>query len=284
MKILVTGANGQLGRCLQRTSNEYSDNEFHFLGREHLPIDNHVLTREVLHALKPDVVINAAAYTAVDKAETEFEIAKNINGFAVGNMAKVCKEINCSFLHISTDYVFDGNGKDPYKETDETRPVNKYGASKLLGEQLAVKELPDSIIIRTSWVYSEYGHNFVKTMLRLMKERDEVKVVNDQLGAPTNAHDLAKAILKIVIERAWHSGTYHYSNQGIISWFDFACEIKNIFNLHALVTPIATHDFPTFAARPKYSSLNCQKIQGTFDLLIPGWKESLAGIKSNFSG
>jgi dTDP-4-dehydrorhamnose reductase len=171
MKILITGANGQLGMCLRNASKKYEDAEFHFLGREHLPIDNHVLTGEVLHAIKPEVVINAAAYTAVDKAETEFEIAKNINGYAVGNMAKVCKEINCRFLHISTDYVFDGNGKSPYKETDETRPVNKYGVSKLLGEQLAVKEHPETIIIRTSWVYSEYGHNFVKTMLRLMKER-----------------------------------------------------------------------------------------------------------------
>jgi dTDP-4-dehydrorhamnose reductase len=283
MIILITGANGQLGRCLQNASLQYKDAEFVFLGRQHLPIDNHVLTSEVLHALKPDIVINAAAYTAVDKAESEFEIAKNINGYAVGNMARVCKEINCRFLHISTDYVFDGNGKSPYKETDDTSPVNKYGMSKLFGEQLAVKELPTTIIIRTSWVYSEFGHNFLKTMLRLMKERDEVKVVNDQFGAPTNAHDLADAIFKITIERAWHSGVYHYANQGLISWFDFAGAIKNLFGLPAKVTPISTLQFPTAAARPGYSALNCEKIQHTFDIGIPGWKESLALLTSEFS-
>lgn len=273
--ILVTGANGQLGRCLQTIALNYTDFDFHFLGREHLPLDNHELTRKVLFAIKPQYVINAAAYTAVDKAETELEIANNINGYAVGNIAKFCNENQIRFIHISTDYVFDGTETKPYKENDPTQPVNAYGASKLLGEALALKEDPEAIVIRTSWVYSMYGSNFVKTMMRLMAERDEIKVVDDQRGAPTYAIDLAEAIMKIVSGIHWKGGIYHFSNKGNISWFEFASCIQSIGQFACKVHPIPTEQFPTPAKRPKYSVLDCSKIEQVYGLERRAWKDAL---------
>jgi dTDP-4-dehydrorhamnose reductase len=272
--IVVTGANGQLGRCIQKAAADMPGFTFHFLGREHLPIDNHLLTCEVLQALKPVCVINAGAYTAVDKAESEVEIANNANGYAVGNLAK--------FLHVSTDYVFDGKAKKPYVETDETNPVNAYGASKLLGETLAIQENPDSIIIRTSWVYSAYGSNFVKTMLRLMRERDLIKVVNDQFGSPTYAQDLADAILTMAVAKDGTPGIYHFSNQGVISWYDFACAIGDLSGLTCKVEPITTEQFPTPAKRPEWSVMDCSKIAREWNIHPRPWKEALQDALKTF--
>lgn len=280
--IVVTGANGQLGRCIQKAAADMPGFTFHFLGREHLPIDNHLLTREVLHTLKPVCVINAGAYTAVDKAESEVEIANNANGYAVGNLAKYCHESGAKFIHVSTDYVFDGKAKKPYVETDETNPVNAYGASKLLGETLAIQENPDSIIIRTSWVYSAYGSNFVKTMLRLMRERDLIKVVNDQFGSPTYAQDLADAILSMAVAKDGTPGIYHFSNQGVISWYDFACSIRDLSGLTCKVEPITTEQFPTPAKRPEWSVMDCSKIAKEWNIHPRPWKEALQDALKTF--
>jgi dTDP-4-dehydrorhamnose reductase len=278
--ILVAGANGQVGRCLQRIASKFSGYDFHFLGREHLPLDNHALTREIIKALKPQYIINTAAYTAVDKAETEQELARNVNGYAVGNIAKYCNENGIHFIHISTDYVFDGMGTRPYQENDPTHPVNAYGASKLLGEELALKEHPETIVIRTSWVYSMYGSNFVKTMMRLMAERTEVKVVNDQHGAPTFAMDLADAIMQIISGAKWKGGIYHFSNRGDITWFEFASFIQKTGNYVCKVLPITTEQFPTPAQRPRYSVLDCSKIERVYKVQIRDWKESLLEMMS----
>lgn len=280
--ILVTGANGQLGRCLQKAATNMQGFTFRFLGREHLPIDNHLLTREVLDALKPVCVINAGAYTAVDKAESEPEIANNANGYAVGNLAKYCHEAGAKFIHISTDYVFDGKARKPYLETDETNPVNAYGASKLLGETLALQENPESIIIRASWVYSSYGSNFVKTMLRLMNEKDLVRVVSDQFGSPTYAQDLADAILTMAVTKDGPSGIYHYSNEGVISWYDFAIAIRDLSGLTCKVEPITTKQFPTPAKRPEWSVMDGSKIGREWNIHTRQWKAALQDALKTF--
>jgi len=281
--IIVTGANGQVGCCLQKYQQQFPGFDFHFLGREHLPIDNHELSRNVISAIKPFALVNTAAYTAVDKAETELEMANSINGYAAGNLAKHCAEKGIRFLHISTDYVFDGLGNTPHRENDKTNPVNAYGASKQLGEELVVKENPDAIIIRTSWVYSAYGHNFVKTMRRLFEERNEVKVVNDQYGCPTFAMDIANTILKIITGDFWVPGIFHYCNQGIITWYDFAQAVKETGHYSCLVSPITTKQFPTPARRPLFSALSCQKIKDTFGVVPPLWHEALERYFDNNS-
>ena len=280
--LLISGASGQLGRCLQKGAANMPGFTFHFLGREQLPIDNHLLTREVLHALKPVCVINAGAYTAVDKAESEQEIANNANGYAVGNLAKYCNETGAKFIHVSTDYVFDGKAKKPYFETDITNPVNAYGASKLLGETLALQENPRSIIIRTSWVYSSYGSNFVKTMLRLMNEKVLVRVVSDQFGSPTYAQDLADAILTMAVAKVGLSGIYHFSNQGIISWYDFACAIRDLSGLNCKVEPITTAQFPTPAKRPEWSAMDCSKIKHEWNINLRPWRDALQDALKTF--
>lgn len=273
--IVVTGANGQLGHCLQKIVPQYPQFEFHFLGREHLPVDNHELARKVISAIMPVAVINAAAYTAVDKAESEPLIANNINGYAVGNLARHCKSIGAKFITLSTDYVFNGWGSKPYLESDPTDPVNAYGASKLLGEKLSLEENPASVIIRTSWLYSAYGQNFVKTMRRLFEERAEVKVVNDQQGCPTYAMDLAAAIMRIISTPDWVPGVYHFSNSGLITWYEFALAIKALGNYSCSVVPVTTDQFPVVAKRPAYSALDCSKIAATFGIQPPDWNEAL---------
>lgn len=279
-KILVTGANGQLGKELKELATLYPDFDFLFLSRTDLPIHHFPLVRNFFKATQPQYCINCAAYIAVDRAEEEKDLAFQINGEAVGVLAAVCKEYQTRFIHISTDYVFDGNGKTPYKETDATNPVNTYGASKLEGERQALQLNPGSIIIRTSWLYSEYGKNFVKTMLKLIKERDKVSVVNDQVGSPTYAADLAEAILKIIANCQLsidnrHPGIYNFSNDGIISWFDFAVAINELSGNLCKVKPILTSEFPTVAKRPFYSVLDKSKIQQTFGIKLKDWKESL---------
>ncbi len=281
LKILVTGANGQLGKEIRSLADSFPGFEFVFLSRSDLPIHHFPLVRNFFDTLKPAYCINCAAYTAVDKAEDEKELAFQINGEAVGILAAVCKEHNTRFIHISTDYVYDGNGTTPYLETDITDPINVYGASKLDGENQALQFNPDSIIIRTSWVYSEFGKNFVKTMLDLMTNRDQISVVNDQVGSPTYAADLAEAILEIINNCQlsmvnWSPGIYHYSNEGVISWFDFAVAIKELSGSSCKINPIHSSFFPTRAKRPNYSVLDKSKIQKTFGIQLKDWKASLA--------
>jgi dTDP-4-dehydrorhamnose reductase len=272
-KILVTGSNGQLGKELQEFSSLYPQYEFFFLSREDMPINQFELVRTFFNTIKPAYCINCAAYTAVDKAESEKEIAFQINGEAVGVLAAVCKEHKTKFVHISTDYVFNGEGTYPYTENFPTDPINIYGASKLEGEKQASQLNPDCIIIRTSWVYSSFGKNFVKTMVRLMNEKDEIKVVSDQVGSPTYAADLAEVILKIIPD--WKTGVFNFSNEGIISWYDFAAAIKEIINCPCYIKPILTSEYPTPAKRPAYSVLDKTKIQETFGIKLKDWKESL---------
>jgi dTDP-4-dehydrorhamnose reductase len=283
--IFVSGRDGQLGNEL-KTLSSTQNFDFIFSDKDDMDITDEGILKEAFEKYKPSFFINCAAYTAVDRAETDQEITYKINAEAVGLIAKQCHRFNTKLIHISTDYVFNGNATEPYKPDDATDPVNYYGYTKWLGEQLALNNNPDTIVIRTSWVYSSYGANFVKTMLRLMKERKEINVVNDQFGSPTYAKDLAEAILEIVnSERlavnsspltAHHSpNIYHYSNDGIISWYDFAVAIKEIKQLDCAVHPIPTTAYPTPAKRPAYSGLDKSTIVSTFDIQLKNWKASL---------
>jgi dTDP-4-dehydrorhamnose reductase len=273
--ILITGAQGQLGQEFQVLKDSYPQYHFLFAGRNQLQIAYENSVNNYFSTNKIDVCVNCAAYTAVDKAEQERELATSVNAIAVDYLAKACKKYNSQFIHISTDYVFDGKATSPYKPNDKTNPVNFYGQTKLEGELNAVKVNPASIIIRTAWVYSSFGNNFVKTMMRLMNERESIRVVNDQRGAPTYAADLAAAIMQIIDRNNFLPGIYHYSNFGNITWFDFAKEIADQINTTCIVSPITTTQFPTPAARPAYSVLDTAKISSTFGLEINGWKESL---------
>lgn len=274
-KILVIGSRGQLGNELQDLAKEYPSFRFSFYDVAEMDIVNKELVDEGIRTLKPDYLINCAAYTAVDKAETEKDLAFAINSDAVKNLALACKANGVKFMHISTDYVFDGTAQEPYSEDNPVNPTNVYGLSKLKGEQQASRNDKDVIIIRTAWVYSTYGNNFVKTMLRLMKTKPEISVVADQEGSPTYAHDLAAAILHIISSGKWVPGIYHFTNEGVISWFDFAGEIKNLSGSSCIIHPITTEQYPTPATRPKYSVLDKTKIQQTFDVKLKSWKESL---------
>lgn len=273
--ILVTGSNGQLGNELRELAPSYPRFRFLFLDRGQFPINEPGITEEVFGVYRPDYLINCAAYTAVDRAESETDLANEINGMAVGRLALLCRQYGTRFIHLSTDYVFDGKATAPLKETDQVNPVNAYGASKLLGEQLALRNDPDSIIVRTSWVYSFYGKNFVKTMIRLMGEKESIGVVNDQYGSPTYAADLAEAILQIISSGKWQGGLYHFSNEGAITWFDFASEIARLIHSTCRVRPVATAEFPTPARRPGYSVLDKTKIRSVFAISLKDWKESL---------
>lgn len=274
-KILVTGANGQLGKELRLLEAAYPGFEFLFLGREDLPIHHFEMLRHYFSLYQPAFLVNCAAYTAVDRAESEKDLAFQVNGEAVGVMAAVCKQYGTQFLHLSTDYVFDGNASQPYKESDPVHPQSVYGASKLEGERQAILYCPEAIIIRTSWVYSEFGKNFVKTMLKLMAEKEEIRVVNDQLGSPTYAADLAKAILVIISSGKWVPGVYHFSNDGIISWYDFAVEIARMTGSQCKVLPIPGSEYPSPAKRPAWSVLDHNKIREVYGIQGRPWKESL---------
>ena len=274
-KILVTGANGQLGKELRDIASNFPAYEFLFLSREDLPIHHFELVRNTFDSFKPNYCINCAAYTAVDKAEQEKELANIINAESVGILAAVSRERHCKFIHISTDYVFAGDSPTPYKESDPTGPASVYGQSKLAGEQEAFKHNPDALVIRTSWVYSFYGNNFVKTMMRLMKERNEISVVSDQVGSPTWASDLATFIMHVIQFAHWCPGIYHFSNTGEISWYDFANEIKRLIQSNTVVHPIPTSAYPTPAKRPAYSLLDKTKINTVFGYTPRAWKSSL---------
>lgn len=286
IKVLVTGSNGQLGKELKKIAASFPQIEFIFLSREDLPIHHFEMVRHYFNTHHPQYCINCAAYTAVDRAELEKDRAFQINGEAVGVLAAICKEHQCKFIHISTDYVFDGTATVPYTEDSPTNPKCVYGASKLEGEKQALQFNPGSIIIRTSWLYSEYGKNFVRTMVKLMKEKDEINVVNDQIGSPTYAADLADAILQIIIFNTQHStlniqGIYHFSNEGIINWYEFAVAIKELIGSNCKINPIPTSAYPTPAKRPPYSVLNKTRIQSTFSIHLKDWRESLTNCLAN---
>jgi dTDP-4-dehydrorhamnose reductase len=279
--ILVTGANGQLGTAIRALSVHFPEFHFLFPGREALPVDDAALVQQYFENNVPAFCINCAAYTAVDKAETDREMAMKVNGAGAGLLAAVCKSFKTKLIHISTDYVFNGAGSVPYKEEDATEPVNYYGATKLEGEKRCFENNSGSIVIRTSWVYSEFGNNFVKTMMRLMSEKSSINVVNDQLGSPTCAVDLAEFILTLISgcvsgSIKWEPGIYHYSNAGVISWYDFAAAIKNISKSSCLVNPVPGAMFPTVAKRPAYSVMSKEKIQQVYDAVIADWQDSLA--------
>lgn len=273
--ILVTGAKGQLGRELQQLALRYSHWNFFFFSKEDLNISDPESITTIFSKIKPQYCINCGAYTAVDKAETNVEEAYAINTTALKLLASACADYNAKLIHISTDYVFDGNTTKPYKEEDETNPINVYGASKRQGEIEALNNNPQSLIIRTSWVYSSYGSNFVKTMLRLFQTHSEINVVADQFGSPTYAADLAEAICTIINKDVFHPGIYHYSNEGIISWYEFAAEIKKITGSHCIIHPKNSEQYPTAAKRPIYSVLDKQKIQNVFGIKLKQWQESL---------
>lgn len=275
IKILVTGANGQLGKCFQDIAINYPTYEFHFKSSVELDITSAEGTWDIFAQLKFDYCINCAAYTDVDKAESDKENAFMINAEAVQYLAKACKAQNTILIHISTDFVFDGTNTIPYKTSTSPNPINVYGASKLRGEQYIHDILNQYFIVRTSWLYSEYGHNFVKTMLRLASERDEINVVNDQIGSPTYAKDLAESILKIIVNNLKDFGVYHYSNEGNISWYDFAIAIFELSNISINVNPISSLTYATSTKRPEYSVLNNSKIKNNFGINPPKWRDSL---------
>jgi dTDP-4-dehydrorhamnose reductase len=273
--IMVTGANGQLGKELRQLESQWPQFDFLFLSREDLPIHHFELVRNFFKGAHPNYLINCAAYTAVDKAEQEKDLAYQVNGEAVGVLAAVCKEYHCRFVHVSTDYVFDGTGTSPYTEEDPTGPQGVYGASKLEGEKQAMALNPESIIIRTSWVYSSFGKNFVKTMLQLLAQKPSIRVVGDQVGSPTYAADLAKVILEIVSVNKWKSGIYNYSNEGVISWYTFAKAIAELSGISTPIDSIPTSEYPTPAKRPAWSVLDKTKIKATYGVTVRDWKEAL---------
>ena len=275
-KILVTGSNGQLVKELQQAAALFPQFDFVFLSREELLIHDFESVKKVFKSYQAQCIINCAAYTAVDKAEQEKELSFQINGAAVGLLAAICKAEHCKFIHISTDYVFDGTASVPYLEDSPTSPQGVYGASKLEGEKQALQFNPDSIIIRTSWVYSSFGKNFVKTMLKLLQVKDEISVVDDQIGSPTYAKDLAEVILQIIASQNWQPGIYNYSNDGEISWYDFAERIKELSGSSCKINPIPTTQYPTPAKRPAYSVLDKTKIQQVLGIKLKDWQNSLA--------
>lgn len=275
--ILVTGANGQLGSEMRAISFLYPAYNFLFVTKDDLSIDDAEAIKKYFANHSINYCVNCAAYTAVDKAETEPEKALLVNATAVGNLANVCNQYNTQLIHISTDYVFDGASVTPYKEGHPIAPINTYGTTKLEGEHLAQQNNPGTIILRTSWVYSSFGNNFVKTMLRLMKEKEQLNVVSDQVGCPTYAADLAVAIMQIITsgKAADNPGIYNYSNSGIINWWQFAVAIKELTGSKCIVNPIPSSNYPTPAKRPAYSVLDTTHIQEIFNVNIPFWRDSL---------
>ncbi len=274
-KILVTGSNGQLGSELRELSFFQDQYEWIFTDWKELDLSNLQNLTNNITTISPDIIINCAAYTAVDKAESEIELADILNHQAVAIMAKWTFANNCKFIHVSTDYVFDGTSNIALDEDAPTAPINVYGITKLAGERACRKENVESIIVRTSWVYSSFGANFVKTMSRLMKEKDILNVVNDQIGSPTYAADLAQAILDILNHSNWQAGIYNYSNEGEISWCEFALAIQKIGAFECRVSGISSSQYPTPAKRPAFSLLDKSKIKATFSLSIPDYIESL---------
>ena len=280
MNILVTGSNGQLGSEIKDLAANYKDFRFFFKDLPALDICNINQLSIFVAQNKIDTVINCAAYTAVDAAEKNAIIAEEVNAIGVLNLVNALAKVNGKLIHISTDYVFDGNSFLPYKESDEVNPIGVYGNTKRSGELVVINSDIDGIVIRTSWLYSAYGKNFVKTMIRLGNERDELGVIFDQVGTPTYARDLANTCLKILCENtseniSKNGSLYHYSNEGVTSWYDFAISIMELGGKNCKVNPIQTKDYPTLAKRPHYSILNKSKIKTDFKIEIPYWRDSL---------
>ena len=283
--ILITGANGQLGSELRKIGFSPLDEVF-FTDVAELDITDYTAIEKFIQVHEVDTIINCAAYTAVDRAEDEPGPAAEINTQAVANLAKAAQKGDCLLIHISTDYVFDGTATTPYTEKIKTCPVSVYGKTKLAGEEAIIRSGCFYIIIRTAWLYSAFGHNFVKTILRLAEERPESNVVSDQIGTPTYAEDLAKAIVKIMAndDRVEHEGIYHYSNAGVCSWYDFAVEIVRLSGLNCRVNPVTTAEYPTKTHRPAYSVLDKTKIKHTFGVEVPEWQEALRRMMGEISG
>lgn len=286
MKIVVTGANGQLGRSIRRLSVEHRELDFIFTDIDLLDIGNRDAVLAFAETHPVDFIVNCAAYTAVDKAEEEEEQCRRINTDAVAYLGEAAQHIGARILHVSTDYVFGGDSYMPYQENDSVSPTSVYGRTKLAGEKALSAVCPDAIIVRTAWLYSEYGHNFMKTMLRLGAERPEIRVVNDQIGSPTYAGDLAEAILSLLEKERQgeqNSGIYHYTNEGVCSWYDFAHSIIRIAGLPAKVISIPTREYPTAAKRPAYSVLSKEKIKREYHWVIPHWEDSLRKCLANMN-
>lgn len=274
-KILVTGAKGQLGSELYLLSSKYLQYEWVFADRDKVTLGDLELLECQLSQIKPAIILNCGAYTAVDKAETEKDLAFTINHSAVELIAKYAQKNGTKLIHISTDYVFDGSSSIALDEEAVTNPINVYGASKREGEIACLKECEDAIIIRTSWVYSKFGNNFVKTMQRLLQEKESISVVNDQKGSPTYAGDLAEVIMSIVDSGKWTGGIYNYSNEGEISWYDFALSIKEFGEYNCDILGVSSSVYPSIAKRPAFSLLNKRKIKSVYGIEIPEYKDSL---------
>ncbi len=282
ISILISGANGQVGQELSFLQTQFEQFDCTILDRKTLDISNKGHIDAVFAKKKFDYVVNTAAYTAVDKAEIEVDLAESNNAFAVEYLAKACQKSNAVLIHLSTDYVYHGSQNTPFIETDAVNPQSVYAATKLKGEELAMQYCPQTMVIRTSWVYSSVGNNFVKTMLRLGAERPELSIVFDQIGTPTYARDLANAIFEIIDKTSKNAelksnmyGVFHYSNEGVTSWYDFAKTIFELEKINVKVNPITSAQFPTPAKRPTFSVLNKTKIKTTFGIEIPYWKDSL---------
>jgi len=274
-KTAVLGAKGQLGTCLKKVAPEFPHLKLVFLSSSDLDITDADAVKDYFSGGDYGFCINCAAYTNVDGAEDEIEKAYKVNAEAPKILAEICDKHQIKLIHVSTDFVFDGSKHTPYKETDDTNPIGVYGKSKLEGEKAIHQATDKFFIIRTSWLYSEFGKNFMKTMISLSQKRDELSVVSDQIGTPTYAVDLARVVLKIIIENSDKYGVYHYSNKGTISWFDFASKIFELQSIPIDLSPIATEDYPTKAQRPLYSVLDKSKIVENFDISIPNWEKRL---------
>ena len=280
MKILVLGSKGQLGQCLNDQL-AITEHDVVYTSRWQIDIADFEVTHNKILEIAPDVVVNATAFTAVDKAEEEHQAADRINHLAVANITSICIQLDCWLIHVSTDYVFDGFKPESYNETDKTLPLNVYGKSKLEGENAIFSVMKsNAIIIRTSWVYSVFGNNFVDTILNLIQKKNNLHIISDQVGSPTNAKDLAGALISIINNKKFNetdipSQVFHYSNDGECSWYDFAKEIANISGTKCIINPISSKDYPQDATRPKYVLINNRKIQDFFGLNIIFWKDSL---------
>lgn len=278
--ILITGCNGQLGSEMRREAEWHTEFTYFFTDVADLDITDRQAVRAYIRDNRIDCVVNCAAYTAVDKAEEDVDCCDVLNRTAPGYLAEAVNECGGAMIQISTDYVFDGKAYVPYVETDMPNPETMYGSTKLAGEQQVLAACPRSVIIRTAWLYSVYGNNFVKTMIRLGREREDLGVIFDQIGSPTNARDLARTIY-VVLSKGIKPGVYHYSNEGVASWYDFTKAIHRLCGIHTCsLRPLHTDEYPTLAVRPHYSVLDKTKIKQTYQIDIPHWEESLAGCLS----
>tara|TARA_B100002051_G_C16744161_1_gene646343 strand:- start:4893 stop:5747 length:855 start_codon:yes stop_codon:yes gene_type:complete len=274
MNILVTGVNGQLGSEIFKISPNYDYNWF-FSDSTSFDMSDLTNIHQFLNSISPNIIINCAAYTSVNDAENNYELANILNHKSIKCIAEWCNKKKCKLIHISTDYVFDGKKNKPLNESDKTNPINNYGKTKLLGEKACIKTNSDSIIIRTSWLYSVYGNNFVKKIIGLMHQKDQISVINDQFGAPTYAANLAQVILKMIVSCKWVPGIYNYSSKANISWYDFAKDIKKIYGFNTNIIPVSSSEFNSLVNRPKFCFLDKTKIQKTYGVEIIPYMNSL---------